>query len=304
VTAPVIGARARPCLKSQLLRAMRLVSIAAVLSAAVFAPAEARYISFSGRSWTVIAGSMEAPAAPNRFSADERSVWVDTGGRLHLRLRRDGATWYSAEVACARPLGYGTYSFVINADIGALDPNAVVGLFTWSDDDAFANHEIDIEFSRWGDPAAPDAQFAVQPYTARGHLVRFNVPRGIPHSTYAFRWAPASVTFAGYADAVLHDGVPPPGDARVHINIWLAGARPPINKREEVVVIDKFIFTASRAQNVNYGMGSPDFRVGGRIFATLAAQSRGYGNLMLTPERQKNAITKGNRKSAKPLPES
>lgn len=33
-------------------------------------------------------------------------------------------------------------------------------------------------------------------------------------------------------------------------------------------------------------MGSPDFRVGGRIFATLAHQAKGYGNLMLTPEVQ------------------
>ena len=33
-------------------------------------------------------------------------------------------------------------------------------------------------------------------------------------------------------------------------------------------------------------MGSPDFRVEGRIFATLAAQSQGYGNLMLAPEQQ------------------
>ena len=33
-------------------------------------------------------------------------------------------------------------------------------------------------------------------------------------------------------------------------------------------------------------MGSPDFRVGGRIFATLASQKQGYGNLMLTPEVQ------------------
>src|SRR5215470_2289078 len=33
-------------------------------------------------------------------------------------------------------------------------------------------------------------------------------------------------------------------------------------------------------------MGAPDFRVGGRIFATLAAQKDGYGNLMLTPEQQ------------------
>lgn len=33
-------------------------------------------------------------------------------------------------------------------------------------------------------------------------------------------------------------------------------------------------------------MGAVDFRVGGRIFATLASQSQGYGNLMLTPAEQ------------------
>ncbi|MGA3240711.1 MAG: MmcQ/YjbR family DNA-binding protein [Bryobacteraceae bacterium] len=33
-------------------------------------------------------------------------------------------------------------------------------------------------------------------------------------------------------------------------------------------------------------MGAADFRVGGRIFATLASQKQGYGNLMLTPELQ------------------
>ncbi len=33
-------------------------------------------------------------------------------------------------------------------------------------------------------------------------------------------------------------------------------------------------------------MGAPDFRVGGRIFATLASEKQGYGNLKLTPEQQ------------------
>jgi hypothetical protein len=37
-------------------------------------------------------------------------------------------------------------------------------------------------------------------------------------------------------------------------------------------------------------MGSPDFRVGGRIFATLAAQKHGYGNLMLNPELQADFV--------------
>src|SRR5579862_9026342 len=33
-------------------------------------------------------------------------------------------------------------------------------------------------------------------------------------------------------------------------------------------------------------MGSPDFRVGGKIFATLASQKQGYGNLKLTLEQR------------------
>ena len=37
-------------------------------------------------------------------------------------------------------------------------------------------------------------------------------------------------------------------------------------------------------------MGSPDFRVGGRIFATLASQSQGYGNLMITTELQSDFV--------------
>jgi hypothetical protein len=34
-------------------------------------------------------------------------------------------------------------------------------------------------------------------------------------------------------------------------------------------------------------MGAVDFRVGGRIFATLAAVKKGYGNVMLSPDQQR-----------------
>jgi len=37
-------------------------------------------------------------------------------------------------------------------------------------------------------------------------------------------------------------------------------------------------------------MGSADFRVGGRIFATLASQKQGYGNLLLTPDQQADFV--------------
>ncbi len=38
-------------------------------------------------------------------------------------------------------------------------------------------------------------------------------------------------------------------------------------------------------------MGAADFRVGGRIFATLASAKQGYGNLMLTVEQQQAFVT-------------
>jgi hypothetical protein len=37
-------------------------------------------------------------------------------------------------------------------------------------------------------------------------------------------------------------------------------------------------------------MGCADFRVGGRIFATLASQKEGHGNLVVTPEQQAEFI--------------
>jgi hypothetical protein len=37
-------------------------------------------------------------------------------------------------------------------------------------------------------------------------------------------------------------------------------------------------------------MGAADFRVGGRIFATLAMVGQGYGNLMITPALQAEFI--------------
>lgn len=37
-------------------------------------------------------------------------------------------------------------------------------------------------------------------------------------------------------------------------------------------------------------MGSVDFRVGGRIFASLASVQKGFGNVMLTPDVQADFV--------------
>lgn len=51
---------------------------------------------------------------------------------------------------------------------------------------------------------------------------------------------------------------------------------------------DDFRRIALSLEGVEEGahMGAADFRVGGHIFATLASQAQGYGNLKLTPTEQ------------------
>ncbi len=54
------------------------------------------------------------------------------------------------------------------------------------------------------------------------------------------------------------------------------------------MTVDDFRRTALTMEGAEESshMGQPDFRVGGRIFATLASASQGYGNVKLTPEQQ------------------
>jgi hypothetical protein len=61
-----------------------------------------------------------------------------------------------------------------------------------------------------------------------------------------------------------------------------------VNKRKGSMDANDFrrIALALEGAEESSHMGSPDFRVGGRIFATLASAKKDYGNLMLTLEQQ------------------
>ena len=62
--------------------------------------------------------------------------------------------------------------------------------------------------------------------------------------------------------------------------------------RRTGITADDFTRIAVSLDGAEQGahMGATDFRVGGRIFATLAYVERGYGNLMLTPEDQASFV--------------
>ena len=168
-------------------------------------------------------------------------------------------------------LGYGTYRFTVASPIGSLDPNVILGLFTWSDDPAQNNREIDIEMSRWGSPTDPtNAQYVVAPANLPGHLTRFTQPSTTASTVHGFSWLPgrlgfASATAAGApiaAAAYAGGDVPTPGSERVHINLWLFRGLAPTNGSSVEVVLSSFAFTpappAALARAATAGVSGPD----------------------------------------------
>jgi hypothetical protein len=225
-------------------------------AAAAPAPAAtaARTISFAGRTWTVkdSAGAAWGPG-PNRFSASTQNVWVDAEGRLHLAITRDAdGRWSCAEVIAQQSLGHGTYRFTIDSPLDALDPNVVLGLFTWSDQNAENHREIDIEFARWGDPGnAFNGWYTVQPYTVAANQRAWAIGPGWGRTEHRFRWTSRSIDFASSAGGTplqswsytRRNGVPRPGNETPRINLWLFGGAAPLDGRPVEIVVAGFVFT-------------------------------------------------------------
>jgi hypothetical protein len=226
---------------------------AAALALAIAGPAAdasrlGRTIAFSGYTWQVKSSADMVGPGPNRFSDSPANVWVDTLGRLHLKLTRSKGRWYCAEVVNTQSLGHGRYLFELDSPVDALDPNVVLGLFTWSDDPSFNNREMDIELSRWGNAAdATNGQYVVQPYDRAGNLQRIT-QRHVSSSTLSFDWQTNAVAFAASAAGpsswtYAGSDVPPPGSERARMNLWLYRGAPPANGKSVEIVVRRFLFT-------------------------------------------------------------
>ncbi len=234
--------------------------LVAITAARAFAGVEFenRTVAFSGLTWLVKGSRGRVGPGPNYFSDGASNVWVDDHGRLHLRLTHDPIhrrRWDCAEILAATSLGFGTYRFSLDTPVDGLDPNVVLGLFTWSDAPAFAHRELDVEFSRWRDPTNQNAQFVVQPYRHAGDLFRFEEPPGLPQSSHAFTWDTSEVVFestspGGFiAQHAFTSGIPQPGGEQVHMNLWLNRPRGPADGQEVEVVIRQFEFDGYSASH-------------------------------------------------------
>jgi len=225
-----------------------------------------RTVSFSGRTWRVKGPGFMGPG-PNLFSDGGSAVNVDALGRLHLTLQNLGGQWYSSEVALEQPLGFGDYRFTTVGRLDQLDPAVVFGLFLWEYgrcyDPAFLwwnpFNEVDIEFSRWGDPLAPIAQFVAQPFDWPGNLERFDVTFGPDErTTHAFRWFADRVEFRSWRGGPFDESpanlvhswsyagphVPRPESPRVHVNLWRFSGAPAVAQE---VVLESFAFVPEGA---------------------------------------------------------
>jgi hypothetical protein len=215
-----------------------------------------RWLNFSGYSWWVKSSTGLVGPGPNYYSDSTNNVWVDAQGQLHLRITNRSNEWQCAEVVSARTFGYGHYRFDINSPVDLLDPNVVLGLFTWSEDPVYAHREMDIEGSRWANASdRNNAQYVVQPGFL-GQWIRYDVPSSQTNSTHLFTWVSNSISFQSQrgtysvtpsaSDIITNWNytvtVPQTGDENIRANLWLVGGNRPTNNREVEVILKSFKF--------------------------------------------------------------
>jgi hypothetical protein len=239
-----------------------------------------------------------AGPGPNYFSDATNNVWTDTNGWLHLRITHRTNAWQCAEIISARTFGTGNYRFELNSQVDNLNPNVTLGLFTWSDDPAFTDREIDVECGRWNNAAdTNNSQFVVQPYYLANHLVRYRVPTGLADSTHLFVWETNRVSFqsqtGAYSAAATNlitsyvftnaDAVPQSGDENVHLNLWLILGNPPTDSNEAEVIIQSFNFVP---------LGTPPRAVLGNLHLPAASQFK--CDLIVQPDFRYEVQTSSN----------
>ncbi|MFZ2782593.1 MAG: hypothetical protein WAZ31_11200 [Rectinemataceae bacterium] len=223
-------------------------------------------MKFSGFDWVVRTSEVSEGPRDNLFGGRDVSVFAENGGSLVLKITEDEGAWKAAEVYYPHRFGYGTYLFRISTPLADLDPNVVLGLFTYSSQRAYNNREIDIEFSAWGEKTDLPTlgQFVVQPYDDAGHMNSFPVTAFTGPSSHAFTWLEDRVEFASWTGLgprpaegdpslvaswtfVGAKAVPKPGNEAVHMNLYLAdGNSPPAGKGRTSVTIESFSFAPAQ----------------------------------------------------------
>jgi hypothetical protein len=221
---------------------------------------QAGEIQFSGYSWSIRTG--HGGPGPNTW--DEKNVWLDSSTNLHLKISLRDGKWSCAEITMRKRLGFGLYQFEIGGRMDRFDDNVVLGLFNYPPGDVGpdATHEIDIEFSRWGQAKNPMGNYTVWPVEKSleraSKSFAFALTNG--ETTHQFLWELDRVQFKSMhgqrnddREEFSHWLYAPNERARyisrrampVHLNLWLFRGLPPKNGQEVEVIIHAFKFTSN-----------------------------------------------------------
>jgi hypothetical protein len=200
-------------------------------------------VDFSGYPWRL----RDAPSSrggQNVYSPS--NISVDEQGAMRLRISKTEKDWSCAEASLTRNFGYGTYEFVVRG-LEMLEPAAVFGMFTYDyASGTLHNREMNIEISRWGDPAKKNAQYVLQPYYVAANVHRFNAPAGT--LTFSLRWEEGRATFRtkrGSTDVSEHvftAGVPSPGIESIRVVLYVYRAAREKLQHPMEVVIERFTY--------------------------------------------------------------
>ncbi len=214
-------------------------------------------ITFSGQTWgikvTGNASGDQFDPGPNFWSNDASVVNVAADG-LHLKITQINGMWQCGEVHLLQSLGHGIYTVQVNSHLDQLDPNTVAApLFIY----AAPGQELDNEYSGAGGlvPSPFNAQFVVQPFTVPGNIVYYTQP-STAQFTSQMEWRADHVTFRAWngwaavpaaADIIFqwtYTGVniPPVGQERARMNIWLLHGNAPVKGIGGEMVINSFAF--------------------------------------------------------------
>ncbi|MFA5021940.1 MAG: hypothetical protein WC508_02605 [Patescibacteria group bacterium] len=218
-----------------------------------------RIIDFAGLEWTVRHSDTLTTPGGNYFSDQPNDVWTDQQG-LHLTISNRDQKWFCTEVVLHACLGWGTYTFKTHGRLDFLDPQMVLGIFTWDARAIFDYHrEIDIEFSQWGNPDdANNAQYVIQPCAANPECPdryrRFWVEQTDQQAdmTHVLVWHQDKVEFSSYYTTsgetkrlayqwtYTGDFIPVPGLENIRFNFWLVDGKAPLNGLGNEIVISDF----------------------------------------------------------------
>ncbi len=220
-------------------------------------------LHFAGCEWTVKTGKFGP--GPNYW--DDKNVWVDADGYLHLNITQRDGKWYCSELNTTNRLGFGRYQFQVIGRLDKFDPNIVLGLFNYPTRDVGVDgtNEIDLEFAHWGRPDSNVGNYTVWPPTKNVKHGSKTYPIVLTgdYTTHRFTWSSTKLTFQSlhghrdddestFAEWTYAPENPtayiPQEPLRYHLNLWLFHGQPPRDGKPVEIIIRSMKFTPENAK--------------------------------------------------------